>query len=78
MEDLLNQILSDGATKIAEETIASTIEPSIEDSAWEVADIMLDTGAGEALALFFGAPAVVLIALRGFKSYRKRKRGTSN
>ena len=75
LSDLLN---IDSATELVEQTTAITEATSVEDQAWGVADVLLDTGAAEGIAMLFGAPAVVLVALRGFKSYRKRKRGTSN
>lgn len=78
MEDLLESFLSDGATEVASEVLVASTEASVEDQAWGVADVLLDTGAAEGIALLFGAPAVVIVALRGLKSYRKRKRGTRN
>jgi len=75
LSDLLN---IDSATELIQQTTAITEATSVEDSAWGVADVLLDTGAAEGIAMLFGAPAVVLVALRGFKSYRKRKRANSN
>ncbi len=70
LTDLLN---IDSATELVEQTTAITEATSVEDQAWGVADILLDTGAAEGIAMLFGAPAVVIVALRGLKSYRKRK-----
>ena len=78
MGDLLESFLSDDTAKVASEVLVASTEASVEDQAWAVADVLLDTGAAEGIALLFGAPAVVIVALRGFKSYRKRKRGTHN
>jgi uncharacterized membrane protein (UPF0136 family) len=75
LSDLLN---IDSATELVQQTTAITEATSVEASAWGVADVLLDTGAAEGIAMLFGAPAVVLVALRGFKSYRKRKRANSN
>jgi hypothetical protein len=71
--DLLELLSSDSTTELVEQTVAITEANSLEDQAWGVADILLDTGAAEGIAMLFGAPAVVIVALRGFKSYRKRK-----
>lgn len=75
LTDLLN---IDSATELVEQTIATTEATSVVDSAWAVADVLLDTGAAEGIAMLFGAPAVAIVALRGLKSYRKRKRANSN
>ena len=71
--DLLDLLSIDSTTELVEQTVALTEANSLEDQAWGVTDILLDTGAAEGIAMLFGAPAVVIVALRGFKSYRKRK-----
>jgi len=51
-----------------------TTEMTTESLVWGVADVMIDTGAGEALLTLAGAPAVLVLAFGVFKKWHKNNR----
>ena len=81
MEDLMKHVVEqavDSATsEIIEGVVVETVETveitemSTEEVAWEVADIMIDTGAGDALLALTGGPVVLVLAYKVFKKWRK-------
>tara|TARA_E500000178_G_scaffold313035_1_gene330155 strand:+ start:1649 stop:1918 length:270 start_codon:yes stop_codon:yes gene_type:complete len=78
MEDLLKNVVTQAVdsatTEIVEGVIVETIETTeipTEDLAWEVADIIVDTGAGDALIALTGGPVVLVLAYKVFKKWRK-------
>ena len=81
MEDLLQTALDavvDSVTTevietVVEETVATT-EVSTEDLAWSAVDVMIDTGAGDALLALTGGPVALILAYKVFKQWRKKTR----
>ena len=81
MDDLMKHVVEqavdsatseiiDGVVVETVETVETTEIPS-EDLAWEVADIIIDTGAGDALLALTGGPVVLVLAYKVFKKWRK-------
>jgi len=54
--------------------LSAPADASVEDLAWGVTDVLLDTGAAEGIAAFFGAPIMVVIGLKAFKKWRQKTR----
>ena len=82
MEDLLqtaldavvNSATTEVIETVVEETVATTTEVSTENLAWEVADVLIDTGAGDALLAITGGPVILVLAYKVFKKWRKTTR----
>ena len=82
MEDLLqtaldavvNSATTEVIETVVEETVATTAEVSTENLAWEVADVLIDTGAGDALLAITGGPVILVLAYKVFKKWRKTTR----
>jgi len=51
--------------------LSAPVDASVEDMAWGVTDVLLDTGAAEGIAAFFGAPIAIVIGIKMFKRWRK-------
>jgi hypothetical protein len=51
--------------------LSAPADASVEDLAWGVTDVLLDTGAAEGIAAFFGAPIAIVIGIKMFKRWRK-------
>lgn len=51
--------------------LSAPVDASVEDMAWGVTDVLLDTGAAEGIAAFFGAPIAIVIGIKIFKRWRK-------
>jgi hypothetical protein len=49
-------------------------DPTAEEMAWGVVDVMLDTGAAEGLMMLFGGPVAAVVALKAFKRWRQKTR----
>tara|TARA_Y100001937_G_C6899452_1_gene232627 strand:- start:243 stop:455 length:213 start_codon:yes stop_codon:yes gene_type:complete len=64
MNDFLDGLLSDSVTE-------TTTELGVEDTAWQITDILLETGAVEAVAVATGAPFALIVGIRIFKKWRK-------
>ena len=79
MEDLLQSVLNNAIDSVTtevvgtavEETIATTAEMSGEDAAWAAVDVLVDTGAGDALIALAGGPVALVIGYKIFKQWRK-------
>jgi len=81
MDDLMKTVVeraidsvSTQTENVVIETVSETLEiteMSTEDVAWEVADIMIDTGAGDALLALTGGPVALVLAYKVFKKWRK-------
>ena len=78
MEDLMQKVvetaIDSATTEIVDGVIVETIETTevpTEDLAWEVADVLIDTGAGDALLALTGGPVVLVLAYKVFKKWRK-------
>ena len=77
MKTVVEQVVDSATSEIIDGVVVETVEtvetteiPS-EDLAWEVADIMIDTGAGDALLALTGGPVVLVLAYKVFKKWRK-------
>ena len=74
MKTVVEQAIDSATSEIVDGVIVETLETtemSTEDVAWEVADIMIDTGAGDALLALTGGPVVLVLAYKVFKKWRK-------
>jgi len=74
MKTVVEQAIDSATSEIVDGAIVETLETtevSTEDVAWEVADIMIDTGAGDALLALTGGPVVLVLAYKVFKKWRK-------
>lgn len=74
MKTVVEQAIDSATSEIVDGVIVETLETtemSTEDIAWEVADIMIDTGAGDALLALTGGPVVLVLAYKVFKQWRK-------
>ena len=81
--ETVTNVVSDSVSNEVEEEILSPptspeefilsvpVEPTMEDMAWGVTDVLLDTGAAEGIAAFLGAPVALVIGLKMFKRWRK-------
>ena len=81
--ETVTNVVSDSVSNEVEEEILSPptspeefilsvpVEPTMEDMAWGVTDVLLDTGAAEGIAAFFGAPIAIVIGIKMFKRWRK-------
>jgi len=77
MKTVVEQVVDSATSEIIDGVVVETVEtvetteiPS-EDLAWEVADIIIDTGAGDALLALTGGPVVLVLAYKVFKKWRK-------
>lgn len=77
MKNVVEQVVDSATSEIVDGVIVETVEtteiPS-ENLAWEVADVMIDTGAGDALLALTGGPVVLVLAYKVFKKWRKNIR----
>lgn len=77
MKNVVEQVVDSATSEIVNGVIVETVEtteiPS-ENLAWEVADIMIDTGAGDALLALTGGPVILVLAYKVFKQWRKNIR----
>ena len=77
MKTVVEQVVDSVSTQtenVVIETVSETLETtemSTEDVAWEVADIMIDTGAGDALLALTGGLVASVLAYKVFKKWRK-------
>ena len=74
MKTVVEQAIDSATSEIVDGVIVETLETTeipTEDVAWEVADIMIDTGAGDALLALTGGPVVLVLAYKVFKKWRK-------
>lgn len=74
MKTVVEQAIDSATSEIVDGVIVETLETtevSTEEVAWEVADIMIDTGAGDALLALTGGPVVLVLAYKVFKKWRK-------
>jgi hypothetical protein len=74
MKTVVEQAIDSATSEIVDGAIVETLETtemSTEEVAWEVADIMIDTGAGDALLALTGGPVVLVLAYKVFKKWRK-------
>lgn len=90
MEDLLIDYIKQGAEKTlletatdaitgtAETELVATTELTVEDQAWGVVDIMLDTGAAEGIAGALGAPLAIIIGIKVFRQWRRKMKEAEN
>lgn len=69
MEEFLTNLLSD--SQPVDATTAVPADPTLEEMAWGVTDVLLDTGAAEGAAVFLGAPVAVVLGIRVFRRWRK-------
>lgn len=72
MEELLQSLTSTAAEAVTETTATPD---TLEGQAWAVADLALDSGFAEGMALTLGAPFVVVLGIRVLKRWRKEQRG---
>jgi len=78
MDDLLQSALDIAIDSVTtevvetaiEETIATTVEMSGEDAAWAAVDVLVDTGAGDALIALAGGPVALVVGYKIFKKWR--------
>jgi hypothetical protein len=77
MKNVVEQVVDSATSEIVNGVIVETVEtteiPS-ENLAWEVADVMIDTGAGDALLALTGGPVILVLAYKVFKQWRKNIR----
>lgn len=78
MDDLMKTVVEQAIDSVTSEIVDGAIVETLEttevstgDVAWEVADIMIDTGAGDALLALTGGPVVLVLAYKVFKKWRK-------
>jgi hypothetical protein len=74
MKTVVEQAIDSATSEIVDGAIVKTLETTempTEDVAWEVADIIIDTGAGDALLALTGGPVVLVLAYKVFKKWRK-------
>lgn len=69
MEEFLTNLLSE--SQPVDATTAVSTDPTLEEMAWGVTDVLLDTGAAEGAAVFLGAPVAVVLGIRVFRRWRK-------
>tara|TARA_B100001094_G_C18020585_1_gene714889 strand:+ start:534 stop:791 length:258 start_codon:yes stop_codon:yes gene_type:complete len=81
MDEILQNIVKTAVDSVAnevvetvvEETVATT-EVSTQEMAWDVADVLLDTGAAEGIAALFGAPLILVVGLKVIKKWRQKQK----
>ena len=80
MEDILldfiknkvTETVTEEVTTVVTDELVATTEMSVEDQAWGVVDIMLDTGAAEGIAGALGAPLAIIIGIKVFRQWRRK------
>jgi len=68
----VTETVTEEVTSVVTDELVATTEMSVEDQAWGVVDIMLDTGAAEGIAGALGAPLAIIIGIKVFRQWRRK------
>ena len=68
----VTETVTEEVTTVVTDELVTTTEMSVEDQAWGVVDIMLDTGAAEGIAGALGAPLAIIIGIKVFRQWRRK------
>jgi hypothetical protein len=72
IKNKVTETVTEEVTTVVTDELVATTEMSVEDQAWGVVDIMLDTGAAEGIAGALGAPLVIIIGIKVFRQWRRK------
>jgi len=72
IKNKVTETVTEGVTTVVTDELIATTEMSVEDQAWGVVDIMLDTGAAEGIAGALGAPLAIIIGIKVFRQWRRK------
>ena len=76
IKNKVTETVTEEVTTVVTDELVATTEMSVEDQAWGVVDIMLDTGAAEGIAGALGAPLAIIIGIKVFRQWRKKMKET--
>ena len=72
IKNKVTETVTEEVTTVVTDELVATTEMSVEDQAWGVVDIMLDTGAAEGIAGALGAPLAIIIGIKVFRQWRRK------
>ena len=72
IKNKVTETVTEEVTTVVTDELVATTEMTIEDQAWSVVDIMLDTGAAEGIAGALGAPLAIIIGIKVFRQWRRK------
>ena len=72
IKNKVTETVTEEVTTVVTDELIATTEMSVEDQAWGVVDIMLDTGAAEGIAGALGAPLAIIIGIKVFRQWRRK------
>ena len=72
IKNKVTETVTEEVTTVVTDELVATTEMSLEDQAWGVVDIMLDTGAAEGIAGALGAPLAIIIGIKVFRQWRRK------
>jgi hypothetical protein len=72
IKNKVTETVTEEVTTVITDELVATTEMSLEDQAWGVVDIMLDTGAAEGIAGALGAPLAIIIGIKVFRQWRRK------
>jgi hypothetical protein len=72
IKNKVTETVTEEVTTVITDELVATTEMSLENQAWGVVDIMLDTGAAEGIAGALGAPLAIIIGIKVFRQWRRK------
>lgn len=78
IKNKVTETVTEQVTTVVTDELVATTEMSVEDQAWGVVDIMLDTGAAEGIAGALGAPLAIIIGIKVFRQWRRKMKEAEN
>ena len=72
IKNKVTETVTEEVTTVVTDELVATTEMSVEDQAWGVVDIMLDTGVAEGIAGALGAPLAIIIGIKVFRQWRRK------